>query len=146
MQNTLEAFGVGPKITHQINTLYNHPTARVRVNGTVPGLFEMQNGRQGCPLSSFFVLSLEPLLAGTRENPDITGIKIEGKEHKLAAYADDILFYMSSPRIPLPNLMERLKTYGDKSNFKMNQTKSEILNIKVRKREKQIYQHEFPFI
>lgn len=62
MLKTLEVMGVGPKMTHWIKALYNHPTARVKVNGTVSMPFEMYNGmRQGCPLSPLlFVLSLEP--------------------------------------------------------------------------------------
>ena len=59
LQTTLEFFGVGPKMLGWIKALYNHPTARVKVNGTVTGLFEMFNGtRQGCPLSPLlFILS-----------------------------------------------------------------------------------------
>lgn len=93
-----------------------------------------------------FVLSLEPLLTGIRQNSDVRGIKIGEEKHKLVAYADDILFFITNPRITLPNLMKCLKIYGEISNFKMNPSKSEILNINVQKQEEQTYQKEFPFI
>lgn len=104
MMNTVEVMGVGPKMIHWIKALYNQPTARVKIN-------EMYNGmRQGCPLSPLlFVLALEPLLAEIRNSPDIGGIKIGHEEHKIATYADDILFYVSRPRITLPNIMNLQK-------------------------------------
>lgn len=42
--------------------------------------------------------------------------------------------------------MKLLKSYGEISNFKMHPSKSEILNINVRKQDVQIFQQEFPFI
>lgn len=148
MQSTLEAMGLGPKVTHWIKALYNQPTAKVKVNGVASGPFEMHNGtRQGCPLSPLlFVLSLEPLLVMIRQNLDFRGITIGEEEHKLAAYADNILFFISNPRITLLNLMKALKTYGELSNFKMNPSKSEILNINIQNQEEQAIQNEFPFI
>lgn len=85
-------------------------------------------------------------MAGVRQNPDIRGIQIDKEEHKLAAYTDDILFYITSPRITLPNLLKTLKTYGDVANFKMNPSKSEIPNISVKPQEKRIYKQDFLFI
>lgn len=85
-------------------------------------------------------------MAGVRQNPDIRGIQIDKEEHKLAAYTDDILFYITSPRITLPNLLKTLKTYGDVANFKMNPSKSEIPNISVKPQEERIYKQDFPFI
>lgn len=97
-------------MTNWIKALYNRPTARVKVNGIVSEPFEMYNGtRQGCPLSSLlFVLALEPLLMGIRQNADIKGIKVGEEVHKLAANADVILFFITNPRITLPNLMKSL--------------------------------------
>lgn len=101
MQSTLEEIGLGPKMTNWIKALYNRPTARVKVNGAVSGSFEMYNGtRQRCPLSPLlFVLAMEPLLEGIRWTPYIRGIKVGEEDHKLAAYADNILFFITSPRI-----------------------------------------------
>lgn len=70
-----------------IGALYNCPTARMKVNGSVSGPFEMHNGtRQGCLLSPLlFVLALEPLLAKIRGDVDIRGIRVGEAEHKIAA-------------------------------------------------------------
>lgn len=107
----------------------------------------MENGtRQGCPLSPLlFELTLEPLLASIRNNPDINEIRMGEEEHKLAAYADDVLFYISNPRITIPNLLGTLKKYGEISNLKINLSKSEILNINISRQEEVKLQEEFHF-
>lgn len=71
-------------------------TAQLHINGTLSDTFTLYNGtRQGCPLSPIlFALSLEPFLYSVRHNPNIHAIKIGTYEHKYAAYADDILFYV----------------------------------------------------
>lgn len=96
MIKTLESMGLGPRMIQWIKVLYKQPTAAIKINGEFSPSFEMKNGtRQGCPLSSLlFVLSLEPLLAGIRSNPDIGGIWIGDVEHKVAAFVDDLLFIL----------------------------------------------------
>lgn len=52
-------------------------------------------------------------------------------EHKLSAYAENVLFHVVNPLVSLPNLMGELSTYGAVSNFQINYAKSEILPITV---------------
>lgn len=63
-----------------------------------------------------FALSLKPLLAHVSSNPNIHGVRFGGIEHKYAAYADDILFYVQKPLITLPNLLSAFEAYGNISN------------------------------
>lgn len=147
MLRTLEVMGIGPRMINWIKVLYRHPPASVRVNGVSSLQFTMKNGtRQGCPLSPLlFVLSLEPFLAPIRNNLNISGIRIGEEEHKLAAFADDVLFYITKPRITNPNLLEVMRKYGDISNFKINLNKSVILNVNLTKQEGLKLLREFPF-
>lgn len=86
--------------------------AWVKVNGVLSEPLTpspIRNGtRQGCLLSPLlFALVLEPFLHTVRGNV----------EHKLSAYVDDLLFYLSNPHIALPVLMTKVRKFGYLSNF-----------------------------
>lgn len=145
MMERVENLGVGPRMTQWIRILYDHHTAAVKVNNSLSPSFEMFNGtRQECLLSPLlFVLSLEPLLAIICGSVDIWGVKIGVTAHKVAAYAADVLFYITNPRTTLPNLIKEQKKYGELSNLKINPVKSEILNISLRRKNER-YRENFP--
>lgn len=147
MIQTLETMGIGPRMIGWDKSLYHHPTAAIKVNSLMSRPFEMKNWtRQGCPLSPLlFVLSLEPLLATKRKDSSITGFKLRKEEHKISAFADEILFYVANPRKSMRNLTNILKQYGEVSNFKINLAKSEILNINLSLTEEKILKNEFKF-
>ncbi|PIO23924.1 hypothetical protein AB205_0061220 [Aquarana catesbeiana] len=147
MLRTLRAVGLGGTILNWIKALYKSPSAFVRVNGTPSAEFRMENGtRQSCPLSPLlFALTLEPLLALIRRNPDICGCVVEGDVHKLSAFADDVLFYIVKPRISLPNLLATLRGYRELSNYKVNLSKTVVLNINIDGREATKLKENFHF-
>lgn len=121
-----------------IMSLYTTPTAKVRVrNGT----------RQGCPLSPIlFILTLEPLLRCLRSNKNIKGIPIAGHTYKLAAFADDILLFLSDPVTKIPNLLRDFDLFRRISNLKINFSKSHALNISLPKDLVTQCQSNFPFV
>lgn len=129
----LRGTGLGPHMLHWNSALYVSPTAQVKVNGGLSTAFPIRNGtRQACPLwPLLFALVLEPLLQKVRANQNIRGVQAGSLEHKLSAYADNILFHVVDPHVLLPNLMGELTAYGKVSNFRINYTKSEILPITV---------------
>uniref|UniRef100_A0A8C5MIE2 Reverse transcriptase domain-containing protein n=1 Tax=Leptobrachium leishanense TaxID=445787 RepID=A0A8C5MIE2_9ANUR len=145
--NTLRHMGFGPHVLQWISALYAHPTARINLNGALSPPFTIQNGtRQGCPLSPLlFALSLEPLLQAIRGDPSIHGIRVGRVDYKVAAYADDLLFFIRQPLISLPSLTGLLHDYGNLSNYKINMSKSEILNISVSPALKASIRAAFPF-
>lgn len=65
-------------------------------NGVLSTNFTLANStRQGCPFSPLlFILTLEPLLRHIRSNSDITGVQVGRTSHKIAAFADDLLFLL----------------------------------------------------
>lgn len=98
-----------------------------------PPSFSIPNGTcQGCPLSPFiFVLVLEPFLRNICVNPYIAGIFCGTQEHKISAYADDLLFFLIKSIATLPILLQEFKQCGALSNFHINYQKSEALNLTI---------------
>lgn len=75
------------------------------------------------------MLVMEHLAVALRSNPDIYGITVGPKQHKLALYADDLLLYLTDPLTSLPNIFRKFERFGHLSNFKVNYSKTEDLNI-----------------
>ncbi|KAM8966964.1 LOW QUALITY PROTEIN: megakaryocyte-associated tyrosine-protein kinase-like [Pelodytes ibericus] len=138
---TLQQYGFGPNLRTWINSLYDSTNARVRVNGMLGTSFGIGNGtRQGCPLSPLlFAITLEPFLQAIRDDPRIKGFCTHNSEHKVSAYADDLLFTITEPTTTLPLIMESFSTYGELSNLSINMTKSDdTLQINISLRSFQI--------
>lgn len=133
MLATCKHVGLGTKMLAWISALYQKPSARLKINDTLSERVHIANGtRQGCPLSPLlFILSLEPFIRQTNLNPSVKGWLVGDREFKIAAYADDLLFFVSGPHITLPNLMKEFGLYGYVSNLKINYSKSEALNISL---------------
>lgn len=107
MHASLHALGLRASMRAFISALYNNPTPKVHVNGTLSEAFSNTNDtRQGCPLSPLiYILTLEPLMQRLRENPDIRSINIGSREYKTAAFAD-VLLFLSNPLVSLPALIK----------------------------------------
>lgn len=133
MFSVLRHIGLGDRMMKWIGNIYSIPSAQVKVNGILSSPFPIRNGtRQGCPLSPLlFALSLEPFLRKIRSNPDISGLQVGNINCKNSAYADDLLFSLTNPKISLPNLMREFKTYGEISHLKINFSKSEAMGVSV---------------
>lgn len=76
-----------------------------------------------------FIISLEPFIRHILLNSSIRGFKLTDREFKVAAYADDLLFFLTEPHISIPSLMKEFSLYGYISNLKINFSKSEAMNI-----------------
>lgn len=105
-----------------IQSLYNNPTARIKIKGYLSNRFSLEQGlRQGCAWSPLlFALLLEPLAQNIRQNKNIKGITIKGTQHKLACYANNIWIYLGQPTHSLPKLVQSLEQFGQLSEYKIN--------------------------
>uniref|UniRef100_A0A671UN80 Reverse transcriptase domain-containing protein n=1 Tax=Sparus aurata TaxID=8175 RepID=A0A671UN80_SPAAU len=114
-----------------IQALYDKPTARVKINGSLSRSFTLGRGcRQGCSASPLlFAIFLEPLSCWIKQNDAITGIDVGGGVQKLALFADDLLVYLSSPNTSLPALMATLGEYGRMSGYKINVQKTQVITF-----------------
>lgn len=64
-------------------------------------------------------------------NPDVKGINIGDNHYKLAAYADDVLLFLTDPIVTIPNLLKDFSLFKTLSNLQINFTKSKALNISL---------------
>lgn len=96
LKETLTHIGVGKAFSKWIEAIYLVPCAAVQINEVTSPYFNLTNStRQGCPLSPLiFILTLEPFLWRVRGSADIQGFPIGKSDHKTAAFADDILFFI----------------------------------------------------
>lgn len=127
----LNRFGFNSNIIGCIRSLYDSPSARIKINGDLSDTVNLERGcRQGCPLSAtFFALFIEPLAQAIREHKNISGIIIGDSEHKACLYADDVLLTLSNPKVSLPNLLSLLKEFGTYSGYKLNLQKTQIISF-----------------
>lgn len=147
LRPTPEHKGLGMGMWWWLDSFYSTPSARVKVNEVLSEAFQIHNGtRQGCPLSQLvFILTLEPLLRTIRAHPDIKGIKTKTCEHKLAAYADDLIFFTTSPIVSLPSLLSELNRFGQLSNYKIYFSKSEAVAVELSTQTRQQLSQSFNF-
>lgn len=133
MRETLSAFGFSGTFLTAVDGLYTSPSAAIKLPHAISPTIAIRNGtRQGCPLSPLlFILCIEPLAAAIRLSPDITGIQVRDREFKLSLFADDVLLTLSNPHTSLPNLLALLHKFGALSGYKVNQSKTEALPIRI---------------
>lgn len=70
---------------------------------------------------------------------------INGRNHKLRLFADDLFIYMSNPTIAFSSILKELEQLGSLNNFKVNATKAQGLNISLPLKTQQPLQVAFPF-
>lgn len=144
MGAVLKSIRVGPHMLSLILSLYTNPSASVHVNNALTNAFPIRNGtRQGCPLCPIlFVFTLAPFLRSIRLNPSIQGIQAN-RDFKLAAFADDILLFLSKPLTTI--LLAEFQHFCLLSNLKIMFSKSFALNISLPQHQVDHCKDDFAF-
>ena len=123
----LEAFGLGEKFINWIKIFYNDISSCVIVNHYISESFPVTRSvRQGCCLSPLlYVLCLEPLLIKIRNDKNIKGFKMPGRDddQKISAFADDSNFTILDDK-SVRLLIDHFDYFGQASGSKLNKTKS----------------------
>lgn len=119
-----------------------------------------ENKDQWCPIRydnysklyttrlSPFIVALHPHFRATctvNNLPFIHGFQVGDRTYKTAAYADDLLFFITQSHITMPNLCETFTLYSYIFNFKVNYKKSETLNLSLKDNMKMNAQNNCKF-
>ena len=128
IQRTIALFNFGDSIQRWISIFYSKTESAVLNNGFCTNYFQLSRGvRQGFPLSSYsFVLAVELLACKIRQDQEIQGINIFGKELKLSQFADDTTLFISNCN-SVEKAITILENFGDISGLKLNPSKTKAL-------------------
>lgn len=105
--------------------------AHILTNRTLSAPFSLGRGTwQGCPLSpALFALTLEPLAAHIRRDPETKGIKVGPLEEKLSLYTDDSLLYLADASASLKAALVQFDTFSCYSGIRINWDKSVLFPL-----------------
>ena len=90
LYKALKTFSFGNDFISWVQTFYGAVQSCVINNGYSSQFFNIERGvRQGCPLSGLlFVLCIEILAQSIKQDSEVLGIQVKGKEIKICQYAD----------------------------------------------------------
>ena len=127
MLKTLSKLGIDGTYLKIIKAIYNKPTANIILNGQKLEAFPLKSGtKQGCPLSPLlFIIVLEVLARGIRQEKEIKGIQLGKEEVKLSLFADNMIVYLEDSIISAQNLLKMISNFS-----KSKDTKSTCKNHK----------------
>lgn len=119
---------------HKIQALYTSPLGLdTGVWGPLVTLpyFEWQKTGLSPITPLFCTLVMDHLAIALRANPDITGIQLGPNVTKLSLFTDDLHLCVTIPLISIPSIINEFKRFSHLSNFKVNYSKSKVLNISL---------------
>jgi len=124
---TLHAYGFKSSFINWIKILYNDASSSVLVNNHISEPFKLYRGvRQGCAISPLlFVICLEPLATKVRNEKDITGLPLPGKNQniKQTIFADDYTGILTTNK-GMSAFLFIVKLYCKASGSALNLTKT----------------------
>ena len=128
IMKTLDHLNFGRGIKRWVNIFYTNIESAVQNNGFITSWFKPSKGvRQGCPLSPYlFILSAEVLSNKIRQEPNVRGIKVFGKEIKLSQFADDTTLFNADIE-PLERALKIVGDFGRIAGLFLNVKKTKAL-------------------
>ena len=128
IDDTLSKLNFGIRFRNWIKAIYRQSETCVTNNGYNSSFFKLGRGvRQGCPLSAYLFITVVELMAiKIRNSVHIQGIKIAGKETKIAQMADDTTLVLQN-LTSLQGVMNILRIFEAFAGLKLNKIKSEAM-------------------
>ena len=126
----LKKYGFSDAFIQWIRILHCNSKSCVMNGGHSTGYFKLCRGtRQGDPLAPYlFILVIEILVSMVRDNKNIKGIMVNGKEIKQCIFADDTTYFLRDLD-SLKELKLTIHEFSKISSLCVNYEKSEIAGI-----------------
>ena len=101
MIKAFERSGIQDPYLNMIKAIYSKPAANIKLNGEKLEAIPLKSGtRQLCPLSHYlFTIVLEVLARAIRQQKEIKGIQIRNEKVQISLFANDMIVYLSDPKI-----------------------------------------------
>jgi hypothetical protein len=105
MIKALERSGIQGPYLNIGKAIYSKPVVNIKLNGEKLEAILLKSGtRQGCLLSPYlFNIVLKILDIAIRQQKEVKGIQIGKEEVNISLFADNMIVYLSNPKIPLEN-------------------------------------------
>jgi len=135
IQRALKCFGFGDSLCTWIETFYSNISSCIINNGHCSELFNLQRGvRQNDALSPYiFILVLELLSAAVKNNPNISGVKVNNTEYLLSQYADDSSLTLDDDETSLDEVFKILLKFSECTGLRANLDKTHLIWIGSKK-------------
>lgn len=145
LNTALQKFGFRDHILRDFMALYSTPSAQGFTEGMISRPFLITNGtRQGCPLL-FLICSWSLWWEHIRSNPAISGLQMGNSSHKINLFTDNVILILTNPTYSLSEVQNILNWFSKISYYKVNMTKSFILDIKLDATTKNLLQLQHSF-
>lgn len=131
MQKCLHSFRFGSDMVKWIKLFYTDITTCIYMNGQYSSWFPLKRGvRQGDPSAPYlYLICAEILSLMIRNNVNIKGITIKGKQSILSQFADDTTLYLDGSEKSFKEAVATLSKFGLMSGLKINFEKSQVIWI-----------------
>ena len=127
----LKLFNFSENTIQVIKSLQKNSMSKIVQNGHSSDNIKLSRGcRQGDPISPYlFVLAVELLGVSIRENKNLYGYKVKGKEHRVSQFADDTTLFLQYNERNLRLCMDILNEFYMISGLKINVDKTKVIKF-----------------
>ena len=143
LYKVLYFFGFGDNLIKWVRILNTEIKASILQCGFLSEQLDIQRGcRQGDPVAPYlFILCAEILSILIKNNQDIKGIIIQGKENKISQYADDTTLLLDGSKKSLFAAIDTLDLFSKISGLLINCEKTKLVWIGSKKFSSQVFHH-----
>ena len=127
----LKSFNFSDSSIQVVKSLQKNSLSKIIQNGHSSEIIKLARGcRQGDPISPYiFVLAVELLGVSIRENTELQGYTVKGREHRISQFADDTTLFIAYNERNLRLCMEILEEFHLISGLKINVDKTKVVKF-----------------